>query len=102
MPTVRFTTPQGDVKEIGASDGENLMKIAVQNGLPGIEGECGGEMNCATCHVYITEPWKSRMRSASVDENDLLEFDDKVCADSRLGCQVKVTAALDGMDVAIP
>ena len=27
----------------------------MRNGVPGIVGECGGSLSCATCHVFVRE-----------------------------------------------
>lgn len=78
------------------------MHAAVQNGIPGIEGECGGEMSCGTCHVYISEAWLPLLRPQSEDERDLLDVDDRANANSRLGCQIRMTEELDGLTVEVP
>ena len=40
-------------RSVEARDGESLMTVAVHAGIDEIEGECGGEMSCATCHVWV-------------------------------------------------
>lgn len=97
MPTIGFKGPDGAVYSVDAGEGESLMEAAVRNNVPGIIGECGGDMSCATCHVYIDERWAAQLPPASEDEQDLLEMSDARKPESRLGCQVKVSAALDGL-----
>jgi len=97
MPTVRYVTNSGAVQEIEGNEGESLMHVAVRNGVPGIEGECGGELSCATCHVYVDSEWASKLRPPSQDEEDLLESVEEVCDASRLGCQIKLSAEIDGI-----
>lgn len=97
MPTVRYVTDGGSVQEIEGNEGESLMHVAVRNGVPGIEGECGGELSCATCHVYVDSEWVSKLRPPSQDEEELLESVEDVRDDSRLGCQIRLSAEIDGI-----
>lgn len=97
MPTVRYVTDGGSVQEIEGNEGESLMHVAVRNGVPGIEGECGGELSCATCHVYVDSEWASKLRPPSQDEEELLESVEDVRDDSRLGCQIRLSAEIDGI-----
>jgi len=94
---VRYVTDGGSVREIEGNEGESLMHVAVRNGVPGIEGECGGELSCATCHVYVDSEWVSKLRPRSQDEEELLESVEDVRDDSRLGCQIKLSAEIDGI-----
>jgi len=98
---VNFVLRDGSACPAEAREGESLMRAAVRNNVPGIEGECGGEMTCATCHVHIASPWKERVHVPSEDELDLLEMADNVTDESRLGCQVKVTSDLDGLSATV-
>ncbi|MCG7207376.1 2Fe-2S iron-sulfur cluster-binding protein [Streptomyces arenae] len=104
MPKVQFKTSSGEVRTVDADEGESLMQVAVRNGVPGILGECGGELSCATCHMYIAEPWATHFSPASDDEQDLLEMADDRRPESRLGCQLKVSESADGLvaEVAQP
>jgi 2Fe-2S ferredoxin len=101
MTTARMKLHDGAVQEIEVEEGESVMRAAVRQAVPGIEGECGGEMSCATCHVYVCSPWKELLRGASEDERDLLEADDDVTEDSRLSCQIKMKEALDGLELTV-
>jgi 2Fe-2S ferredoxin len=79
------------------------MATAIAQGVDGIVGECGGNLMCATCHVHVPPPWGERLPQPSEEEEAMLEGTAaERRADSRLGCQVKVTAALDGMLVQLP
>lgn len=84
------------------SDGQNIMSAAVNGDVPGIEGECGGEMSCGTCHVRIGAPWADEIPRASSAEQDMLDVLEDPSPESRLGCQVKLSAALDGILVSVP
>ncbi|MEE1799494.1 2Fe-2S iron-sulfur cluster-binding protein [Streptomyces sp. JV176] len=103
MPNIEYVLPGGKRQTVVADDGETLMHAALNNLVPGIVGECGGELSCATCHVYVAPEWADRFPPQSGDENDML----KVTADepteySRLACQLRSTAATDGAVVVVP
>lgn len=93
---------EADVVEVGA--GVNLMRAAVHNGVPGIVGECGGQAMCATCHVYVREPYLDALPEMSEDEDEMLDCtvaprDDQR---SRLGCQIVLGEDLDEIEVDVP
>jgi 2Fe-2S ferredoxin len=67
-----------------------------------IEGACGGSMACATCHVHVTEDWFDRLQPAAPEEEDMLDLAAELAATSRLGCQIRLTAELDGLVVRVP
>lgn len=87
---------------IDVPDGYSLMQGATKNGVPGIVAECGGGCACATCHVYVSPTWMGSLPAAEDDELAMLEYASDVEEGSRLACQIKVTAALDGMVVRMP
>ncbi|MER7684884.1 2Fe-2S iron-sulfur cluster-binding protein [Streptomyces sp. NPDC097610] len=101
MPKIQFKTSGGDLHTVDAHEGESLMQAAVRNSVPGIVGECGGELSCATCHVYIADPWAKEFPPASADEQDLLEIADDCRPESRLGCQLKVSQSVDGLEAEV-
>jgi 2Fe-2S ferredoxin len=55
MARIRFVQQDGAENVIEVGSGASVMLAAVRNGVPGIEGECGGCLDCATCHVYVDE-----------------------------------------------
>ena len=73
------------------------METAINQGVPGIEAECGGACACSTCHVYIDEAWKEKVGEPSPMEEDMLDFAYGVQPNSRLSCQIKVSEELDGL-----
>jgi 2Fe-2S ferredoxin len=86
-----------------AKQGESLMQAAVAANVRGIEADCGGLLTCATCHVYVREPFASRLPPASDDERGMLEFTaSERRANSRLSCQIELSEALDGLTVDLP
>ncbi|MDE0838232.1 MAG: 2Fe-2S iron-sulfur cluster-binding protein [Kiritimatiellae bacterium] len=100
MSKVSYITPDGSDVVVENAEG-NLMKIAVDNQVDGIDGDCGGVCSCATCHIKIDAAWTEKVGPASETENDLLELEDDVDESSRLGCQVEMTEALDGLVVHV-
>jgi ferredoxin, 2Fe-2S len=102
MPKVIFIDHQGAQRVIDVPVGWTLRDAAVHNSVPGIVSECGGVCACATCHVYVQRDWFHKLEPASESEKGLLEFAIEPRAESRLSCQIKVTAALDGLTVHTP
>ena len=104
MPLVTYIEANGTPHTIDVADGDNVMRGALNHDLPGIIGECGGGLACATCHCYIDDAWTARVGGpSSQDETDMLESTAaEVTSASRLSCQVVMTAALDGLVVHLP
>lgn len=101
MPQVIFIHPDGAEDTVDVSEGTSLMMAAVSNGIDGIIGECGGNAMCVTCHVYIDD--QSMLAPPGAVEDELLEgtaAEREEC--SRLGCQIPVTGAMEGLRVRLP
>ena len=100
---VTYVSVSGQRTEVDVQEGDNLMQAAVANGIDGIVGECGGSMMCATCHVYVEEPWIAALPEKSEGETEMLECATaELKAGSRLGCQITVDAGMDGLTVQVP
>lgn len=102
MPSVTFISHDGRAQTLQADSGASLMHVATTAGLRGIIGECGGVLSCATCHVQVDAGWADRVGGPGPAENDMLEYAEARLPTSRLGCQVVLTDALDGLVVHIP
>jgi 2Fe-2S ferredoxin len=102
MPHITFIDQDGTRRTVEASVGQTVMEAAIHNGVPGIEAECGGACACATCHVYVDDAWRERTGAPEPMEEDMLDFAYEVRPASRLSCQIKVSAALDGLVVTTP
>ena len=103
MPKVIFKDHEGnDIQEVQVESGSSVMQATIDNGIEGIDAECGGACSCATCHCYIDDTWLERVSPAQGMELDLLQVVDEPRDGSRLACQVKVTDELDGVIVSIP
>ncbi|HVL56301.1 MAG TPA: 2Fe-2S iron-sulfur cluster-binding protein [Burkholderiaceae bacterium] len=103
MARVTFVGPDGTATTLRIVAGTSLMRAAVDGGVAGILGECGGACCCATCHVYVDETQIDRLPQPDAREQQMLEF---TAAErepgSRLGCQLIADPALDGLVVRVP
>ena len=102
MPTIHFISHAGQRQTVDVPENDVLMQAAVRNGVAGIDADCGGQCACATCHVYIQSPWFEKLPAMADNEDSMLELASERRPNSRLSCQVKVTAELDGMEVHTP
>jgi ferredoxin len=100
MPRVTFLDPDGGERAIEVAAGMTVLEAARANDLP-ITGTCGGSMVCATCHVMIAEADRAKLKPPSEDEEDTLDLAFGVTADSRLGCQIRLTDANDGIRIRL-
>jgi 2Fe-2S ferredoxin len=101
MAKVVFIERNGARKEVNAQEGTTLLQVAHANGID-MEGACEGSMACSTCHVIVEAEWAGKLPAASAAEEDMLDLTYGVTRTSRLGCQITVTAALDGLTVRLP
>jgi 2Fe-2S ferredoxin len=100
MPKVIFHRDGGATDVVAVGAGSNVMRAAVQNGVAGIVGECGGQAMCATCHVYVRDPYLDALPAISEDEAEMLECtaaprDERR---SRLGCQLALGGGAGGLE----
>lgn len=103
MARIVFVSPDGGTRELDAAPGQSVMQIATAHLVPGIIGECGGELICATCHVFVDPRWSGYLPAMSRDEEDMLEVaSEEPTKESRLSCQIVLTDSLDGIVVKIP
>ncbi|MDF1853867.1 2Fe-2S iron-sulfur cluster-binding protein [Pseudooceanicola sp.] len=102
MPRIIYKTYDGTRHEIEVAEGTSVMEGAVQNGIQGIDGDCGGACACATCHIQVPDQWLAMLEPQSDMELSMLDFAEGVGSNSRLGCQISVSSALDGIEVLLP
>ncbi|KEO60855.1 2Fe-2S iron-sulfur cluster-binding protein [Thioclava indica] len=103
MAKITYIEHTGTRHEIEVKPGMTVMEGARDNGVPGIDADCGGACACSTCHVYVDQDWVDKLPAKDSMEEDMLDFawnPDPV--KSRLTCQIKVTDELDGLIVNIP
>jgi 2Fe-2S ferredoxin len=102
MPKITYIDHAGEARSVDVKPGTTVMEGALQNNVPGIDADCGGACACATCHVYVAEQWLSRLPEATEMETAMLEYGRDVRPNSRLSCQLRVDATLDGLVVTTP
>jgi 2Fe-2S ferredoxin len=102
MISVTYITHSGQSYEIKGDEGATLMEVAMRNGVPGIDAECGGACSCATCHVYVDAVWAPLLPPAQPMEEDMLDFASDVRPTSRLSCQIRLKHEYDGLVVYVP
>jgi len=103
---ITFVQPDGTRQTVHASPNTSIMHAALSRKIEGIEGVCDGCVACATCHVYIPPEWQSRVTAQdneqSEEEADMLDMTTHRKDASRLGCQIKLTQALNGLTIHLP
>jgi 2Fe-2S ferredoxin len=103
MARITYIEHGGVEHVVDVPNGMTVMEGARDNGIPGIDADCGGACACSTCHVYVRADWVEKLPEKDEMEQDMLDFayepDD---VRSRLTCQLKVTDALDGLVVQMP
>ena len=103
MARITYVEHSGREHVVEVPNGLTVMEGARDNGIPGIEADCGGACACSTCHVYVAEDWVDRLPEKDAMEQDMLDFAWQPDAErSRLTCQIKVTPELDGLVVQMP
>lgn len=103
MTHITYIEASGQATTVNLADGWSLMQGATANGIDGILGECGGSCACATCHCYVDEARLGDIPAASDGELAMLEnVADERRSNSRLACQIKATAALEGLVIRLP
>jgi ferredoxin, 2Fe-2S len=99
---ITYIDSDGTARTAEGEVGATVMETAIRNDIPGIVAECGGACACATCHVHVAEEWKDVVGEPSPMEEDMLDFAFDVRPTSRLSCQIRVRAELDGLVVHTP
>jgi 2Fe-2S ferredoxin len=95
--------PDGATITADVVEGRSLMEAAVANNVPGVIGECGGTMSCATCHVHVDDKWAGLAGTVSSFEDAMLDIaDGDRVPNSRLSCQITMSQMLDGIVLRVP
>ena len=102
MAKITYHTHDSKTHTIDIQNGLTVMEGAVQNGIPGIDADCGGSMSCATCHVYVKDDWFSKLPEKDEGEDDMLDQAYEPKSSSRLSCQLIVSDDLNGLVVHMP
>jgi 2Fe-2S ferredoxin len=101
MTEITVTDRDGGVHRVNAREGASLMETLRELDY-GVAAICGGMCSCATCHVYVAEPWFDGLPAIQGDEKEILqELESFRPRNSRLSCQVPIEAGLAGLEVEI-
>ncbi len=101
MPKMIFIERDGAAREVDAPTGLSVLEIAHKHGVD-IEGACEGSLACSTCHVIVDAAWFDGLETPTEDEEDMLDLAFGLERTSRLGCQIVMSDALDGLVVRLP
>jgi len=102
MGSITFIEHNGNQHKVDIEEGKSVMQLAMDNGVPGIDADCGGACACGTCHVIVDKEWGSTINRVNDDESQMLEMTPEKAETSRLSCQIPATDAMNGMVVRIP
>ncbi len=101
MTKMVFIDRDGSRREVDAPVGLSVLEVAHKHGVD-IEGACEGSLACSTCHVIVDPNWYPKLAKPTEDEEDMLDLAFGLEKTSRLGCQIVMTEALDGLTVRVP
>ncbi len=101
MPKITFVNPDGSRLKVEAPVGWSVLEVAHRHGID-LEGACEGSMACSTCHIIVENEFFDRLVAPSEDEEDMLDLAYGLTKTSRLGCQIVLSEALDGLIVHVP
>lgn len=101
MPKIIFVLADGSEKLCESPEGISVLEVAHKNKIS-LEGACEGSLACSTCHVVVDGAWFDKLKAASEDEEDMLDLAFGLTHTSRLGCQIMMSDALDGIRVSLP
>jgi ferredoxin, 2Fe-2S len=100
---VTWILPDGAEIAGEATEGQSLMEAAVARNVPGVPGECGGNLSCASCHVQVAADWAARVGGPDDFEDAMLDTVEAARGPtSRLSCQIKARDDLDGLVLIVP
>ncbi len=100
---IKITDREGVTHEVDAPTdmNMNLMEVVRSYELApeGTIGVCGGMAMCASCQCYVKS--NHELPEKSDDEDAMLAEAFYVEDNSRLGCQIRMTEDLDGLEVEL-
>lgn len=103
MVKITYIQSNGKSRDVDVPAGTSLMLGAVQASVQGIDADCGGCLSCATCHIFVEPGFLANLPPMLDDEDAMLdEAHTPRQPNSRLSCQVEVSAELEGLVVHIP
>lgn len=100
MNKIIFILPNNSEKNVEFEEGDSILETAEKNGVK-IKSGCEGNSICGLCHVLI-ENQQEKLPPISEDEDDALDRVQGLTQNSRLACQIKLNASLNGLRVQLP
>jgi 2Fe-2S ferredoxin len=100
MGVINVTTRTGETHALEAVEGWRVMEL-LRDYRMGVEGICGGQADCASCHVYVDEAWLDRLHPPRDDEEAKLDELPGWEENSRLSCQIIWDETLDGLTLTV-
>ena len=101
--TITITDREGVAHKVQAPTDMNMNIMEVVSAFElapeGTIGVCGGMAMCASCQVYVGS--KNLLENISEEEKAMLSEAFHIKPNSRLGCQIPMTADLDGLEFEI-
>ncbi|CAJ0929940.1 unnamed protein product [Ranitomeya imitator] len=100
---VNFINRDGETLTATAKEGESLLELVIRHHLS-IDGfgACEGTLACSTCHLIFDQKTFDQLSPITDEEMDMLDLAFGLTKTSRLGCQICMTKALDGITVRVP
>lgn len=100
---IKITDREGNTHEVLAPTdmAMNLMEVIKSYELApeGTIGICGGMAMCASCQCYILN--EVPLPEMQDDEEAMLSEAFYVKNNSRLGCQIRITPEIDGLEIEL-
>lgn len=101
--TIKITDREGITHEVQAPTDMNMnvmeLVSAYELAPEGTIGICGGMAMCASCQCYVLN--QVPLPERNDDEEAMLSEAFNVKDNSRLGCQIYITNALEGLEIAL-
>lgn len=102
MPHILFHHLDGSVTDVEVESGTTVMRAALKNNISEIVGECGGQLMCGSCHVYVRDVAGS-LPNVSEEEDDMLECtSEERRTNSRLCCQLTAGDDFETISLDLP
>ncbi|XP_003384095.1 PREDICTED: uncharacterized protein LOC100641494 [Amphimedon queenslandica] len=99
---VTFVDRDGDEITVDAKIGDTLLEVAKEYDVD-LEGACEGTLSCSTCHLIVDKNWYEKIPDfLTEEEQDMLDLAFGLTDTSRLGCQIVVSDAIDGIRLKVP
>ena len=101
MPKITFVQADGSQTELAVNTGHrSVMEFALENGVSGIDADCGGSAVCGTCHCYVADP--DMFGAVEPNEEAMLGLRPDRESNSRLSCQLSLSDVSADTTITLP